>query len=331
MANQGTIVAPLLRVHGSETPILFQMNLTRHSIFCYLLFFVAFVLDAQDPQDTQAKTKELEKQTIDLKENPADEEEDEEFGKLLTLKRTKPWFIIPYASARGYWTSNVLLANKGEKGDAVFNESQGFSAGYRLNNDWRIQTGYSYQLTRYQENPALDIDSHNLEAGTTYKLPWNLQLGTGIRGLWLTSPQQEVEVYRENNPYVSLSQTYSFLENRLNLFYGYQFDRKFTNPIGFDRNEHAIFSGISYSWLPNLLTQVVLRQSWQFYDFRPSTNPVNGRQEWISSVVFQNVWQPLSWLQVSAFGITSYDNSINSTRDSKVANLGGDIRVFWKF
>lgn len=285
-------------------------------------------------QDTQMKTQQIQKEAItpgEGKDIGWPEETEEEFGKILTLKPAKKWFVTPYVSARGYWTSNALLANKGEKGDTVFVETQGLDTGYRLTKDWRIQGGYNYQLTRYDENPALDVDANNANFLTSYQLPWDFQVSTGVNGMWLTSPDQKVEVYRECNPFVSLVRSHTFLEGNLYWYYGYQFDKKYSNPVGFERVEHSVFTGVSYAWLSNLVTQLGLRQNWQFYDFRPAAEPVNGRQEWVSSVVLQSVWQPLPWLQVSAYGLTAYDNSINATRDYKAANLGGEIRAFWRF
>ncbi len=260
------------------------------------------------------------------------EDDEDDFGKILTLKKSKLWWVAPYASARGYWTSNALLTSgPGEKGDSVFVETQGVNGGYHISDDWSVQAGYNYQLTRYSENPVLDTDGHNLEFSTSYQLPWHWQLGAGDRGMWLDAPHQGTQIYRENNPYVNLIQSWDFFQNRLSCFYGYEYDRKYAHPVTFDRDEHTVFSGASYLWKPNLVSQLVLRQSWQLYDAPSFTGATTGRQEWVSTVVVQTVWQPLNWLQVSAFGLTGYDNSINSTRDYKVANAGGEIRLFWKF
>ena len=284
-------------------------------------------------QDTQIRSRELQQQVLPgLGEGAAEYEEDGEFGKILTLKRAKPWYIIPYASARGYWTSNVLLTNIDEESDEIFVDTQGLTAGYRITKDWRVQAGYSYQLTRYHDKVFLDTNAHNVEFGSTYGLPWDFQLGGGVRGLWLNEAHQlELEIYKETNPYGSLMRSQSFLDDRLNWFYGYQFDQKYASPRNFDRIEHTLFTGISYAWMPNLLSQLVFRQNWQFYDFRaPSAFP-KAREEWISSVALQTVWQPFPWLQVSAFGLATYDNSVNAARDYDAANLGGEVRFFWKF
>jgi len=131
-------------------------------------------------------------------------------------------------------------------------ETQGFDSGYRINKEWQVQGGYNYSMTRYQENMILDTDANSGYVSTSYQLPWNWQISAGERVLWIKSPDQGVEVYREHNPYVSVVQSWGFLENRLNAFYGYEYDHKFTNPIGFERNEHTVFTGASYSWFPSL-------------------------------------------------------------------------------
>ncbi len=290
----------------------------------------------QTPNDARVQSQELQKVTSPSQDTRdamgwPKEEEGDEFGSLVELKKTKNWFLMPYASAEGYWTSNVLLANSGEKGDSVFTETQGILAGYRFSSDWNISAGYSYQLFRYAENPLLDVDSHNANFSSSYQLPWDFQASVGLNGLWLDSPDQKAQVYRENNPYLTLTQTHYFLQDRLTWNYGYQFDKKWAHPIGYDRIEHSVFTGVSYSWLSNLTTQLGLRQNWQFYDFRPPEAPVNGRQEWVSSVVLQTVWQPLSFLQVTAYGLTVYDNSVNAAFDYKLANCGGNLRFFWRF
>ncbi len=292
-------------------------------------------LQAQQGSDVQMRNQELQTQgqsSLRKFEGQFDGDENEDFSQLLTLKRSKSWYITPFASASGFWTSNPLLASRGAKGgDTVFSETQGLDAGYRFTPDWQIQAGCSYQMTRYDKNPFLDADARSANISTSFQLPANWQLTMGVRGLWLTSPHMGVELYRENNPFASVSQSWSFFDSRLNLVYGYEYDHKFTNPVGFDRDEHTVFTGLSYGWLPELASQLVLRQNTQFYDFRPSTAPVNGRQEWVSSVVLQTVWQPLPWMQLRAFGISSYDNSVNAASDYKVINAGGELRFFWKF
>lgn len=305
----------------------------RHPLVLAIAFLLAVAapssLRAQKPPNAQVQGKELEK--TQLRELPKWEEDDEDLGKILTLKKPKPWWVVPYASARGYWTSNALLSYQGEKGDSVWVETQGVNAGYRITSDWNVQAGYNYQLTRYQENQVLDTDGHNVEMSTTYNLPWNWQIGAGERGMWLDPTHQAVQIYRENNPYAVVIQSWDFLEDRLNWFYSYQYDRKYAHPVTFDRDEHTVFTGITYSWLPNVVSQLVLRQNWQFYDAPSFPGAATGRQEWVSTVAAQTIWQPLNWLQVSAFALTSYDNSINAAYDYKLANLGGEVRCFWKF
>jgi hypothetical protein len=288
---------------------------------------------APNGQDAQIQSRQIQRESSpELREIAKfDEEEDDDFGELVILKKSKPWWITPRASVRGFWTSNTLLANKGEKGDSIYAQSQGFDAGYRITKDLRIQAGYDYQLTRYSENPSLDTDSHGIDFSASWQIPWDILIQTGANGLWLNSPQQNAEIYRENNPYFGISQSWGFLDGNLTLFYGLQYDRRFANPVTFDRNDYSGYTGLAYAWLPELLTQAMVRQSYQLYDFRTSAQLVNGRQEHVSTAAVQTVWQPLKWLQVSAFGILTYDNSINATRDYKVANLGGEIKAFWKF
>lgn len=304
-------------------------------IFCALgwLLWSGSVVLAQTEPDAQIKSQEIRKQALPEPRaaDEKDDEEEDELGKLLALKRAKSWSVTPSVSARGFYTSNAFLSNKGEKGDTIFMETQGVTAGYRFSRDWQLQADYSFQLTRYDENSFLDTDAHSTGLRLLHQFDWDWTVEAGLRGLWLTTPHGEVEVYRENNPYLVFTHSHGFLDDKLNWFYGLQYDHKFTHPVSFERNEYSLFSGVSYYWLPNLVSQLVLRQNWQFYDFRPPANPVNGRQEWISTVGLQTVWQPLSWLQVSGFGFTTYDNSVNAGRDYKVANLGGEIRVFWKF
>lgn len=291
-------------------------------------------LSAQAGRDAQVQTHEIQKDVLHGKTDKDfgwPEDEEDEFGKILSLKPAKRWYVTPYASAQGYWTSNALLANNGEKGDTVFVETQGFNSGYRLTDDWNVQAGYNYQLTRYDENPSLDVDTHNANFLTSYQLPWDFRLMAGVNGAWLNSPDQKVEIYRECDPFAGVQQSHTYLDGKLYWYYGYQFDKKYTHPVGFERMEHTVYTGVSYAWLANLVSQLGLRQNWQFYDYRPPSEPVNGRQEWVSSVALQTVWQPTPWMQVTAFGLAAYDNSINATRDYKLANCGGEIRFFWKF
>ncbi|MBI4027252.1 MAG: hypothetical protein HY360_19865 [Verrucomicrobia bacterium] len=295
----------------------------------------------QNREDTIRRSQELQKETApSFRETPTVAEagaEDEEFGELLTLKPNKRGAITPYVRARGFWTSNALLSSgPGEKGDSVWMETEGVDASYRFSPEWLIFADYNFSMTRYDENPFLDSDANNTSFGTSYKLPFaqDLRISAGIRGLWITSPHQEIEVYRECNPYLSLVNVQHYLDNKLAWFYGYEFDKKYTNPLVFERIEHTIFTGVGYEWLPTLSSQAVLSGNWQIYDFRPPTSgntSFQGRQEHLASVSLETVWQPLSWLQIAVFGSTAYDNSINRGFDYKVANVGGEVRGFYKF
>lgn len=292
------------------------------------------MLRAQTTENAQIKSQQAQRQTeADWQQARMlfDAEQQEDLGLIAPLKKSKPWFILPRVGVRGFWTSNALLTNAGEKGDSVFVDFQGVNAGYALTPEWSAVVDYEFSLTRYSENPALDIDTHACSFDTVYRLPWNISLDAGLIGLWLYAPHQETEVYRENNPYFNVSQWNGFFDNHLIWSYGLQYDRHYAHPISYDRNEYTAMTGVSWSWLANLVTQISLRQSYQFYDQRTPPLLVNGRQEWVSTAALQTVWQPLDWLQISAFGVTSYDNSVNDTRDYKVANVGGEIRAFWKF
>lgn len=302
--------------------------------FLLLLEGGSVSVHAQAAADAQIKSQQTQRETDatwQQSKSLFDQDEQEDLGHITLLKKPKSWFITPRVAVRGFWTSNALLASRGEKGDSVFVESQGVDAGYRINPDWDLAAGYEYSLTRYDENPVLDTDAHACSFNTTYRLPWNISLSGGVRGLWLNAPHQGAEVYRENNPYFGVNRWHGFCDDRLVWYYGLQYDHHFANPVVFDRDEFSVNTGVAWSWLPNLISQLALRQSWQFYDFRGPPLLVNGRQEAVSTVALQTVWQPIDHLQVSAFGVTSYDNSVNSTRDYKVANVGGELKFFWKF
>ncbi len=308
-----------------------------HRFFFFLVSVGALgllsVACGQTTPNAQIRSEQIQRQvTPSLQDDIASLPGVEDFGEFVVLKKTKLWDITPFASARGFWTSNALLQdNGGVKGDAVFVIDQGVDAGYRITSDWQVRAGYDYQLTRYRNYSFLDTDAHSANFQTIYQAPWDFQLTAGLRGLWLNSPYQPEEIYRENNPFGILSQSHSYLQDRLTWYYGYQFDRKWTNPVGFDRDEHSVFTGVSYAWTPQLVSALNLRQNWQFYDFRPPPSPVNGRQEWVSTVSLITVWQPLNWLQISSFALGSYDNSVNASGDYRVVNAGGEIRVFWQF
>lgn len=300
----------------------------------FLFGLVAPAVGQNGNAGTQYRSRELQNLALpDLGEQTGegDYEDDGEFGKLLKLKRADPWYVIPYASVRGYWTSNVLLTSNSTEGDAVMVETQGFNAGYRITKDWSAQAGYNYQLTRYEEKDFLDTDGHNPEFSSTYRFPWKIELTGGFRATWLDDPHNGIEVYREANPYGNLFQSHTFFDDRLTWFYGYQFDQKYASPRVFNRQEHSVAMGLTYVWTPQLVSQLALRQNWQFYEFRPPSIFGEAREEWISTASLQTVWQPLSWLQVSAFAMGVHDNSINAVRDYNVGNVGGDIKFFWRF
>lgn len=299
-----------------------------------LLALVAHLPAWAQNSNTQVQSRQLQQQALPglgEDDSQGEYEDDGEFGRLLKLQRAKPWYVILYVSARMYWTSNVLLTSNSTQDDRILVETQGFNAGYRITPDWRVQLGYNYQFTRYDDKVFLDTNGQNPEFSTTYNLPCDFQLTGGFRGTWLVDPHNSVEIYREANPYGALSYSQSFFDERLTWFMSYEFDQKYANPHVFNRDEHTVSTGLTYVWLPQLVSQLVLIQNWQFYEFRaPSVFP-GAREEWISTAALQTVWQPLAWLQVSAFAMGTHDNSINAIRDYNVANMGGEVRFFWKF
>lgn len=287
-----------------------------------------------NPQESQIQTQELYEKNIFAPLKPKSQEEkdwDKEFGRLFELTRPKPWSITPYASSLGFWTTNARLSRTAEKEDWVLVQRQGININYRIDENWRVATSYSFEMIRYDGNVNLDTNAHIPEFYTSYRLPWNWNVTIGDRGTWLDSPRSDTQIYRENHPYFLLTQSHSYFNHHLYWSYGFQYDRRFTHPVSFDRNEYTVFTGISHDWTPKLISQFVLRQNWQFYDFRSAAQPVNGRQEWNSSGILQTIWQPFSWLQLTGFAMAVYDNSINSTFDYKVANVGGEVRFSWKF
>ncbi|MBV9463175.1 MAG: hypothetical protein JO317_03005 [Verrucomicrobiae bacterium] len=285
---------------------------------------------AQTP-DTQAQSRELQNLgSLAAPSSDASDETQDEFGQIVPLQRNQPWSITPFASFRFFTTSNALLAERDETGDTVWVETQGLTAAYRVMPELRVAASYNYQLTRYDQTSFLDTDGQNADFNASYQLPYNLQLTAGLRGQWLTSPHQDVEVYREGDVYGNLVGTYDVCEDLL-WFYGYQFDQKYANPRAFDRQEHTVFTGLSYRWCPDVVSQLVLRQNWQLYKFRAPSAFDSARQDWISSGSLQTIWQPLEWLEVTAFALGVYDNTVNADRDYNVYNLGGELRLFWKF
>ncbi len=316
----------------------------------YILFYVVPILcglllavqaqnnQSTDARETQVQTQELyKKKDLPALLKPKSGEAgqatdwDKEFGRLFELKRPKSWSITPYVSTLGFWSSNARLDSESEKDDWALIQRQGVNMNYRINKNWRMGVNYAFEVIRYDRNVDLDTDAHIPEFYTSYRLPWNWNVTAGDRGTWLDSPHRNTQVYRENRPYLLLTQYHSYLHHHLDWFYGAEYDRKFANPVSFDRNEYTVFTGISHDWAPKLVSEVLLRQNWQFYDFRSAAQPANGREEWVSSGTLQTIWQPFSWLQVTGFVMGIYDNSVNSTHDYDVVNLGAEARFSWKF
>lgn len=311
---------------------------------CILLVLSGFSVFAQAQDNPNASAREAQIQTQELlkkdvlvpskavKTKSAEEKEwDKEFGRIFKLEHPKPWSITPYSSTLGFWSSNARLDREAEKEDWVLLQREGVNLNYRIDENWKLGASYAFEIIRYDRNADLDTDSHIPEFTMKRRLPWNWNVTIGDRGTWLDSPRSDTEVYRENRPYFLATQSQSYFDHHLYWFYGFQYDHRFAHPVSFDRNEYTLFTGISHDWTPKLVSQLVIQQKWQIYDFQNPAQPSNGREEWISNGIFQTVWQPLSWLQLTGFAMASYDNSINTIHDYKVGNVGVDIRLFWKF
>ncbi len=303
-----------------------------------LLSPLSVFAQAQDNPNTQIQTQDLLKKDVPLpsksvKAKSAEEKEwDREFGRIFELEHPKPWTITPYSSTLTFWTSNARLDSQAEKEDWVLLQREGVNLNYHLDENWKLGAGYAFEIIRYDRNADLDTNAHIPEFYINRRLPWNWNVTIGDRGTWLDSPRSNTEVYRENRPYLLATQSHPYLNNHLYWFYGFQYDHRFTNPVSFDRDEYTLFTGVSHDWTPKLVSQFMIRQNWQIYDFQnPNTNPSTSREEWISSGILQTIWQPLPWLQITGFAMAIYDNSINSARDFKTGNVGAEVRLFWKF
>ena len=309
-------------------------------LVCAILFFSysnTLVL-AQNNPNTQMQTHELLKNDASIpsglvkSESQKGKEWDKEFGHIFELEHPKPWNIIPYSSTLGFWTSNARLERQAEKDDWVLLQREGVDFNYRIDENWKLTTSYAFEMIRFDRNADLDTDAHIPEFYISRRLPWNWNVTIGDRGTWLNSPRSDTEVYRENRPYILATQSHRFLDNHLSWFYGFQYDHRFANPVSFNRDEYTLFTGITHDWTPKLVSQFLIRQNWQIYEFpNPNMNPSTSREEWVSNGILQTIWQPLSWLQVTGFTMGVYDNSDNSARDFKVGNVGAEVRLFWKF
>ena len=116
----------------------------------------------------------------------------------------------------------------------------------------------------------------------------DIQVTTGIRALaQFPQPEETTKtILRSHGPILAAG---SFVTH------GYQFGGSGHIPLG----SNATSTPSRESPMPGCFTEHSdLRQNWQFYDFvRP--RPVNGRQEWISTVVADHV-AALDWLQISS-------------------------------
>ncbi len=302
-----------------------------------LLSTLSVFAQAQNNPNTQVQTQELLKKDIPISLKPVKHKSgegkgwDKEFGRLFKLERPKPWSITPYSSTLVLWTSNARLEKKSEKEDWILVQREGVNVKYQIDENWRLGASYAFETIRYDRNANLDTDAHIPEFSVNRRLPWNWNVTVGDRGTWLDSPRSNTEVYRENRPYFLATQSQSYFNHHLYWFYGFQYDHRFAHPVTFDRDEYTVFTGISHDWTPKLVSQFAIRQTWQIYDFQNPAQPANGREEWISSGILQTVWQPLAWLQLTGFAMAVHDNSINSTHDYEVGNVGGELRLFWKF
>lgn len=307
------------------------------AISCLLVCVQAQDLPNASARESQIQTQEILKKDVLLPspsakpESQEDQELGKEFGRILELDRPKPWSITPYSSTLGFWSSNARLDREAEKEDWVLLQREGINLDYRINERVRLGVSYAFEMIRYDRNADLDTDAHIPEAHASFRLPWNWNVSVGNRTTWLDLPRSNTEVYRENRPYLVATQSQSYFDHHLYWFYGFRYNHRFAHPVSFDRDEYTVFTGISHDWTPTLVSQFIIRQKWQVYDFRNPSQPENGREEWISSGMLQTVWQPLSWLQVTGFAMATYDNSINSTHDYEVGNVGAEVRLFWKF
>lgn len=246
------------------------------------------------------------------------------------IDEPKPWHIKPRSRTMALWTSNVLLTDSSPRSDTTFIQGQGVEVGYSPTEDLSLTACYDFLLYRYDRTPLLDTDLHMANFNAFYSLPCGFGLSGGIKGQWANAAHGDTETYREMSPYIGVQNQQPLMDGKLILFAGYEFDQKFTNPVYLDRAEHSAYVGVQANWARNFNTSVSLSHTYKDYSFTGPWQP-NQTEEHLSSITAQASWTPTSWLSLAAFAAGNNNNAINSPRDYKSVDVGGEVRAFWVF
>lgn len=304
-------------------------------IFLILLMGFSVSVWSQESQSEVDKTRNLLRQQMEtkLRELEGVLGDDGDLGEQIIVKRQPKPLTLSLSSDGGeIWSSNVFLEQSAPRTDFATTHNDAANLTLKFFDDLSVSSFFRYSIYRYHRLISQDFDAYNAGCSINYTLPWEIQFSTGLQWSTIYSLPVRDSVYEEVDASASLTKVYPlaftpWIKDKAAVFAGYQQDVRRASPTDFDKVEYSPFVGISILPHPTIVIQTMYR--WQYQDFHRYQQM--NRYD-INNTGLGNIsWSPFHWLTISGTCSYTHNNSIESTRDYRVFNTGGTIRLSWKF
>jgi hypothetical protein len=304
-------------------------------IFLILLTGFSVTAWSQESQSEIDKTRSLLRQQMEtkLREMEGTIGDDGDLGEQIIVKRKPRPLTLSISSDTGeIWSSNVFLEQSAPRTDFATTHNDAAMLNLKFIDELSLSVFGRYSMYRYYRLDSQDFDAFNIGTSINYTLPWEIQLSTGLQWTTIYSLPVNDSVYEEVDANASITKVLPlafapWIKDKAAFFGGYQQDVRRASPTDYDKVEYTPFMGISILPHPTLVMQAMYRWQYQDYHRYQQMNRYDISNTGLGSLA----WSPFHWLTISGTCSYTHNNSVESTRDYKVFNTGGSIRLSWKF
>ncbi len=310
-----------------------KFSFTSILILGFLIGCTIFRVEAQEAQSEAVKSRILMREQMEIQLQQMETsigDSDGDLGEqILVRRKPKPWTITLSSDVGEIFSSNVTLVNEDHISDFALTHNDAFNGTYKFTDELSLSAWYRYSIYRYNRLILQNFDAHNAGGSLSYALPENFSLNTGVQWTTIYSSPVGDSVYEEADWSIGASKVVPlnfapWVKDKAAWFAGYQTDVRIASPKDYDKVEVSPYTGLSYQILPKLTAQAFYR--WQYQHFQR-----DGRKDYNNSISGSIAWAPYDWLSWSAFVGSTWNNSVGTTRDYQVLNLGTSVRFSWKF
>ncbi|MFL6584022.1 MAG: hypothetical protein ACJ8KU_05850 [Chthoniobacterales bacterium] len=252
---------------------------------------------------------------------------DPDIGEQEILKRIERYqpFIASVAMPF-YYTSNVALVRRGEKGDFVLAPVAGFTYAPRITQTFFGEITVQDQQFYYNKYDVFDFGSFDIRVGGTYLLPQvhNLILRAQYDYNRLNSRDSFDSFFEDHSIFFSAELPFRFGRAQ-QLSVGLDTALSFAaTPDLPQRNEFDLYAGYNVNISRSLALGAVGRIFIRDY--------YHGDRTDVSELLAVSAnWRITRWLTATALTEFAWSDSNHDVFDYEVANIGGAVALTWRF